>query len=306
MKKIDNVTPVHHYNFKLLIGDAHEIITKMKKSHDEDEHPFWNDDADYYNQIEDVKKLSKYKYLCLPHSGGAYHQLFNTYKDDLINGFYIDTASAEFRHEPWVPKPFYSTNHLEELYINIDKSVEKSKPISTFECPSKTILLCQSVDEVLFYVDVKDKEKAEIDYKNKSVNSIIEELHEYCFEPKVKFLNYMSDTKDYTYDFYIEYVTFKNYEIYEIFFQKENIDEFSKYYAKHYANEENLKEKKYLDDKSKKQMKEWTDREFGRYGIDPDKVLGKNFSDKGTAPIERYEEYVKDNKYLMGYYFKGV
>ena len=64
-------------------------------------------------------------------------------------------------------------------------------------------MLCQSVDTVLFYVDVKDKEKAEIDYKNKSVNSIIEELHEYCFEPKVKFLNYMSDTKDYTYDFYI-------------------------------------------------------------------------------------------------------
>ena len=30
----------------------------------------------------------------------------------------------------------------------------------------------------------------------------------------------MSDTKDYTYDFYIEYVTFKNYEIYEIFFKK--------------------------------------------------------------------------------------
>ena len=307
MKKIDNVTPIHHYNGRLLVGDAYEIIKKMKDSIG-GEHPFIDtDEGEFYNQIEDIKKTTNLKYFCMPHSGGAIHQLFYTYKNKFTkNGFYIDTASTEFRFEPWVPKEFYSTKHFDELYENIQKSVKNSKPISTFECSSEKILLCQGKDEVLFYVDIKDKERAIIDYKNNSVNSIIKELEEYCFEPKVKFLNHFSNTNDYTYDFYIDDVFIKKFEIYEIFFQKQNLNDFSKYYSKYYANEKNLKEKKVLDDKGKKQMKEWTERELGRYGMNPDEIFGKNHLDKGTAPIEKYERYIDDNKYFMGYYFKGV
>lgn len=306
MKKIDNITPIHNYNSKLLIGDAHEIILRMKNFIDKDGHPFWNNDGDYYNQIEDVIKSTNYKYFCMPHSGGAFHQLFFTYKNNLIDGFYIDTASAEFRLEPWVPESFYSKQHKDVLYENIKQSINKSKPISIFECSSNKILLCQTYNEVLFYVDIKDKEKAIIDYKNKVVSTIIEELEEYCFEPKVKFLNYMSNEKNFTYDFYIDDTPFKKFEVYKIFFEKQNVDEFANYYATYYADEKNLNKKKYLDKKSKAQVKEWTESEFGRYGINTEKILGKNFSDKGTAPIEKYERYVKDNKYCMGYYFKGI
>ena len=132
MKKIDNITPIHNYNSKLLIGDAHEIILRMKNFIDKDGHPFWNNDGDYYNQIEDVIKSTNYKYFCMPHSGGAFHQLFFTYKNNLIDGFYIDTASAEFRLEPWVPESFYSKQHKDVLYENIKQSINKSKPISIF------------------------------------------------------------------------------------------------------------------------------------------------------------------------------
>ena len=176
-----------------------------------------------------------------------------------------------------------------------------SKPIAEFECPSKKILLCQAGGEIVFY---DENDQVSIDYKNKSTNDIILELEEYCFDPKVKFSNYMSNTKDHTYDFYIEDIFENKFQIYEVIFQHKKIENFADYYATYYANEKNLNKKKYLNEKEKEKMKKWEEEQFGGYGISD--ILDKDHLDKGTAPIEKYKSYVDDYSFLMGYYFKVI
>ena len=53
---------------------------------------------------------------------------FYTRDNQDITGFFIDTASSKFRFESWVPKNFYSKKHTDELFDNIKKSIETSKP----------------------------------------------------------------------------------------------------------------------------------------------------------------------------------
>ena len=302
MTKLETVTPIHHYSGKLLIGDATEIVNKIKENLDKD-HPFLDwDSMDFFYEIEKIKKLDSSKFYCMPHSGGGFHQLFYTTDNQDITGFFIDTASSEFRIESWLPKNFYSKKHNEELFHNIKKSIKTSKPIAEFDCPSKKILLCQAGGEIVFY---DENDQVSIDYKNKSTNDIILELEEYCFDPKIKFSNYMSKTKDNTFDFYIDDIFESKFQIYEVIFQNKKIENFADYYATYYANEKNLNKKKYLNEKEKEKMKKWTEEQLGGLGM-PDNILGKDHLDRGTAPIEKYKSYVDDYSFLMGYYFKVI
>ena len=302
MIKLETITPIHHYSGKLLIGDASEIVTKIKENLDKDD-PFLDwDSMDFFYEIEKIKKFDSSKYYCMPHSGGGFHQLFYTSDNQDITGFFIDTASSEFRIEPWLPRKFYSKKHNDELFHNIKKSIETSKPIAEFECPSKKILLCQAGGEIIFY---NENDQVSIDYKNKSTNDIILELEEYSDDPKVKFSNFMSNVKDYTFDFWIDDIFESKFQIYEIIFQNKKIENFADYYATYYADEKKLNKKKYLNEKEKEKMKKWTEDQLGGLGM-PDNILGKDHLDRGTAPIEEYKSYVDDNGFLMGYYFKVV
>ena len=232
MIKLETITPIHHYSGKLLIGDASEIVTKIKENLDKDD-PFLDwDSMDFFYEIEKIKKFDSSKYYCMPHSGGGFHQLFYTSDNQDITGFFIDTASSEFRIEPWLPRKFYSKKHNDELFHNIKKSIETSKPIAEFECPSKKILLCQAGGEIIFY---NENDQVSIDYKNKSTNDIILELEEYSDDPKVKFSNFMSNVKDYTFDFWIDDIFESKFQIYEIIFQNKKIENFADYYATYYA-----------------------------------------------------------------------
>lgn len=305
LRRIESMTPIHHYSQKLLVGDAIEIVSKMKKNinTEKENNPFQDGDWDYLNDIKEIKKYKNLKFYTMPFSGGAYHQLFFSKDEfDNENGFYLDVASSEFRHESWVPKAFYSKKHYDNLLKIIKNSLDTSKPISELECPSKKVLFCQTADDVLFY---NEKEVVSIDYKNRSIKDIILELEEYCITPKVKFSNFMSHEKDYTYDFFIDNKLHKKFEIYKIFFQNKTVDSFADYYATYYANEKNLYKRKYMNKERKEKMKEWQKDQLG--GIIPwDDIMGKDYLDKGDVPIDRYKSYVDDNDFFMGYYFKGI
>ena len=300
MKKIESITPVHHYGGKLIIGDAAEIINKIKQSLGGDDPFIVPNSIEFINEIQNLKKLDTFKFFCMPHSGGAWHQLFYTIGDKNIqDGFFIDTASANFRIEPWLPKKFYTQSHSKELFENVKNSINNSKPVAEFDCPSKKILLCEARGEIAFY---GEEGKISIDYKNKSTNDIIKELDQYCFEPKIKFSNFSSKTKDFTFDFYIGDVTSEKYEVYKIELQNKKLKDFANYYAKYYLDEKDLYKKNYLDKKQKNILNKWREEQLESLNLSL--LIEKDSFNKGTADIEKYEYYTNDYGFVMGYYFK--
>ena len=44
---------------------------------------------------------------------------------------------------------------------------------------------------------------------------------------------------------------------------------------------------------------------FGGLGT-PDNILGKDHLERGTTLIEKYKDYVDDNDFYTGYYFKAI
>lgn len=308
---------IHIYRGVLVIGDAYEMISEIKKG--DAYFNFFYDDKkteEYINPIDKLDEFKTYRVFSLNHHGGCWTPIFNSEREgQFTDAYFIDTASAHLHHSWWKPETCGSKEHLKLLNQMIEKSLDKyhKSPVDKktlkrkvwgsieISIPSGKILFMGASNEVPF---TTKGEEIKIDYKTKTKEEIFEQLHKLCFEPKCKFVNFQTPFDEYTFDFHVDNLSFKGHSshlIYKIESLVEDIDWFATYYAKYYIEEKDIHKKQKPTKKEVEEVKKWSDEQSERYGLKPRSF--KEHEERMSEPlIERYKYYIKRFGFTHGYY----
>ena len=285
MRKIFEInnfeTNVHVYSTKLIFGDAHHLIEKMKTDDAYFNH-FYDDDKDeYINSIDKLSPLKTYEFISFPSSGGCWTPIYSSQaKNKNVDAFFIETAATEIDSTPANSKLKGSKEHLKLINEMIANSIpQKSvmptdKPFGKIDWNSGLELLIES-GKVLFMeadqeVKFTPKEKDyKIDYKQKT-EKIFEELYNITWEPKFKFINFGTPEDSYTNDFHADYVStseqaprVSTHYLFKVFAKHKDFDWFNNYFWTYYFDGTR-------DEKTKKLCKDWVKDYIDSYGY----VLG--------------------------------
>ena len=307
-------TNVHIYGLSLAIGDAHFLIDKIKAGDAYTEY-FYNIDGEregepegFVNEVDNIigKTVSCFT---LNNGGLGWYPVFDSYakgKEYLeIDGYYIDHGGATTTPYFQRPKCFFEKEHITIINSLIEKSLE-NKPLFTLSFPSKKILFMETKDKVQFYTE----KEITVDY-SKSTNKVFDQLlnisnNDYYPDKKKKitFINAQHPTTEYSWDFHIDKLSSKKFEVYKVESLVKDIDWYAAYYAKFHMDEKDIYKRKITSNEDQNKMDEWLSKQ--PLANEMKEILDLANFDPNAPEIENFKTTVHLHGFLHGYYLKAV
>ena len=290
----------HIYKTAFLVGDAYDIIEKMRKG-DAYFNNFYSDDnivieGENYDGLLNTPihlKNKKVKFFNLHLGGGAWIPIFKEISRSSNKGIYIESTAAELC--PWNPlysKKLGNNDHKKVINEMVENSL-KSKPLFKLDNPSMKIIMTEAADEVTF-VTTEDT-PVKVDYK-KSNSEVYNQLFDiYANEDgKIKFSNFdYKGSQNFSLDFCLFYQKVKEYDVYEVRSLIEDLNWYSNYFE-HFYELGKLNEKISHENTPFYQFKN-IDEFYKTYGIE-------KINDEDMKKFDTYQYQISLSGFLHGYY----
>ena len=164
----------------------------------------------------------------------------------------------------------------------------------------------ETKDKVQFYTE----KEITVDY-SKSTDKVFDQLlnisnNDYYPDKKKKitFINAQHPTTEYCWDFHIDKLSSKKFEVYKVESLVKDIDWYAAYYAKFHTDEKDIYKRKITSNEDQNKMDEWLSKQ--PLANEMKEILDLANFDPNAPEIENFKTTVDLHGFLHGYYLKAV